>query len=158
MGYEYERKYLVVGDGWRGEVESSGSIKQGYLAVTEDVVVRIRVQGPGATLTVKSRRGVGERGRIEVEAPVQLADAEQLLVNVATRVVEKVRYSLRRAPYLWTVDVFAGGNSGLVLLEVESDRFFELQDLPDWVGEEVTEDDRYQNHYLASSPYGSWRK
>jgi len=156
MGAEFERKFLVTGDGWRSEVIKTAEIGQGYLAVTDRASIRVRISDGSATLTVKSQQMDGIR-RIEVEAELVQEDAQQLLSELATGSVEKTRYTLDRAPQTWTIDVFHGLNGGLVLLEVEDVRDFETPVLPDWVGADVTSDSRYLNASLSASPFTSWR-
>ena len=53
MGYEIERKFLVKGD-FKSKSFKSYAIKQGYLSLSGISVVRIRVKGEKAYLTVKS--------------------------------------------------------------------------------------------------------
>ena len=50
---------------------------------------------------------------------------------------------------IWEVDVFAGAAEGLVRAEVELRSLDERFDLPDWVGEEVTDDLRFRNSAIA---------
>lgn len=40
--------------------------------------------------------------------------------------------------------------------EIELNSVDELFEKPDWVGEEVTEDPRYYNAFLAEHPYAEW--
>lgn len=154
MGFEYERKFLVVGDGWLQRVGSTVDIRQGYIAVASDTEVRVRVHGDVAELTTKSRE-VAVR-RAEINAPIPVDAARELLDTFATRIIEKTRYSLDADPYAWTVDVFHGQDEGLVLLEVESDDALAGLDVPEWVGDEVTADPRFRNSYLSEHPYSDW--
>ncbi|OAV65470.1 hypothetical protein Barb4_03341 [Bacteroidales bacterium Barb4] len=50
------------------------------------------------------------------------------------------------------MDVFHGANEGLVLAEIELEAEDEPFTLPDWIGEEVTGDERYYNAMLAKHP------
>ena len=70
--------------------------------------------------------------------------------------LRKTRYRVPQAGRLWEVDVFAGANEPLVLAEIELESAEETVALPDWVGLEVTEDERYHNTSLARFPYGRW--
>jgi CYTH domain-containing protein len=56
---------------------------------------------------------------------------------------------------VWHVDEFAGENAGLVLAEVELSHPGQAVVLPDWVGEEVTSDERYRNSRLADVPWAN---
>lgn len=63
-----------------------------------------------------------------------------------------MRYEVLHAGRMWHVDEFAGANAGLVLAEVELDHPAQAVTLPDWVGQEVTSDERYHNSHLADAP------
>ena len=52
---------------------------------------------------------------------------------------------------IWEVDVFEGRHAGLVIAEVELDSEDQAVQLPDWVGVEVSADERYFNASLARS-------
>ena len=155
MGIEYERKYLVSGDQWRSLIKSTEKIRQGYIAVTATSTVRVRVRGQSAHLTVKSAQ-MENASRIEVESEISHEDAGQLLDNLCSGLIDKIRHTLNLGPEIWTIDVFEGANLGLVLLEVESGEHFEMTCLPPWVGAEVTQDERYQNSYLSRTSYSTW--
>ncbi|HWJ26009.1 MAG TPA: hypothetical protein VNS32_05670, partial [Flavisolibacter sp.] len=57
---------------------------------------------------------------------------------------------------LWEVDEFLGNNEGLIVAEIELTSEQETFDLPDWVGEEVTDQTKYYNASLSIKPYKSW--
>jgi adenylate cyclase len=59
---------------------------------------------------------------------------------------------------LWEVDEFEGENAGLVLAEVELEHPSQPVGLPEWVGEEVTADQRYRNSQLVDAPMGEDRE
>ena len=54
MGIEIERKFLVVGDGWRASTERT-LIRQGYLLSDGERTVRVRVRGDAGFITIKGR-------------------------------------------------------------------------------------------------------
>ena len=58
----------------------------------------------------------------------------------------------------WEVDEFDGLNQGLVVAEIELENENEIVELPDWIGEEVTDEPRYYNSNLASKPYSEWSR
>jgi CYTH domain-containing protein len=70
--------------------------------------------------------------------------------------IEKTRYRVSVGRLVWEIDVFSGENEGLVVAEVELPSEVTAVVLPDWVGEEVTGDDRYYNASLVSHPYREW--
>jgi len=56
----------------------------------------------------------------------------------------------------WEVDEFFGENQGLVIAEVELESERQPIPWPSWVGDEVTDDDRYFNANLVRHPYRQW--
>lgn len=151
---EVEHKFLVRSDQWR-DSGSGVRYRQGYLSVDEGCTVRVRAGGGTGYLTIKGpRRGVT---RPEFEYPIPLADAEAMIKTLCGgRVVEKTRYRVPHEGFVWEVDEFHGANAGLVLAEIELEREGQPFTKPAWVGQEVTEDYRYTNAWLAENP-GTWR-
>ncbi len=156
MAREVERKFLVVGEGWRG-VARGVPYRQGYLSAGADArcTVRVRVAGERAFLTVKGPAASGARD--EYEYPVPRADAEEMLERLcAGGRVEKLRYRVPFGGRTWEVDEFGGENAPLVVAEVELGDISDRVELPPWVGPELTDDPRYTNAALARHPYGRW--
>jgi CYTH domain-containing protein len=153
MATEIERKFLVKSDAWR-EGPPGTEIRQGYLARGEKHVVRVRLAGDEAFITVK---GAGKGiSRSEFEYPVPVEDAREMLALCPPPLIEKTRHERHHAGHLWEVDEFHGDNAGLIVAEIEldaEDRDFEK---PDWVGEEVSDDPRYLNARLAERPWRDW--
>lgn len=152
MPFEIERKFLVNGNAWRNE-QSGIRIMQGYMPV-EKGIVRIRVAGEQAFLTIKGR---GLMTRREFEYPIPRHDAYELLEHFCNNaVVVKTRYEIPVDQHLFFVDVFHEDNEGLVIAEVELTDENEAVNLPDWIGLEVTRDPRYHNSNLLLHPYREW--
>lgn len=156
MAVEIERRFMVTADGWRRHVVQSSRLSQGYLSSAYERVVRVRlIDDEHGCLTVKGARVADRRPEFEYRIPAE--DARFMLRHLCVQpLIEKRRNQLDLAPGSWTVDEFAGDNSGLVLAEVEGPFATCLGRLPDWIGMEVTEDDRYANSSLLAAPYGSW--
>jgi adenylate cyclase len=153
---EIERKFLVVSNGWK-DLASQVPYRQGYLSSVKERVVRVRTVADQGTLTIKGIT-VGMT-RCEYEYPISLKDAEEMLDNLCLRpLIEKKRSRIAIGEFTWEVDEFFGENQGLVVAEVELKNERQQVPLPDWIGQEVTEDPRYQNSNLAEHPYSSWRK
>jgi adenylate cyclase len=156
MGIEIERKFLPKGDGWRGAIKGAGvRIRQGYLAGGKLCTMRVRMKGEGAWIAVKGmRRGAT---RAEYEYPIPPEDAGAMLEGLCEKpLIEKTRYLAPVGGVVFEIDEFYGENAGLVLIEVELEREDQAVDLPEWVGEEVTEDGRYYNSNLARHPFSDW--
>lgn len=149
MAKEIERKFLVSGDGWKTEVSSSMTFRQGYVVSTEKRSVRIRiVNDEDATLTIKI--GASSLVRDEYEYSVPIADAEELIGTAIGNVIQKTRHLVEHKAFTWEVDVFEGVYGGLVVAEVELNSVDDDPELPEWLGQEVTGDKRYSNQFLAT--------
>ncbi|HSH42271.1 MAG TPA: CYTH domain-containing protein [Arenicellales bacterium] len=156
MGTEIERKYLVVDDRWRTSVVRRRRLEQGYLALTDDCAVRVRLNGDSAQLNIKNATLDIERQ--EYEYPVPPSDAREMLDTLgAGRTVIKTRHWVEHRGDTWEVDVFEGDNRGLVLAEIELEQRDQHFPTPAWVGVEVSGDARYLNSSLAIAPYTTWR-
>ena len=153
MGVEIERKFVPGGDGWRA-LGQPLLLRQGYLSSDPARVVRVRVEGDQAFMTIKGRSVGATRG--EWEYPIPLADANELLALCAQPLVEKYRRRIAFGGHVWEVDEFIGANQGLVIAEIELDSEDQHFDKPDWIGAEVTGDARYYNSNLVRHPFSTW--
>lgn len=148
MPTEIERKFLVRGDGWRARARGPMLFEQAYLSDDPDRIVRVRIAGRRAWLTIKGRK----RGRSapEFEYAIPPRDAREMLrrLPVAGR-LRKNRWRVRYEGWTWEVDEFLDGNAGLVLAEIELRRASDRPPLPDWLGREVTHDGHYSSACLA---------
>jgi adenylate cyclase len=154
MAKEIERKFLVDPD-LLGPLEAGVAMSQAYVSSGENAVVRVRIAGDEAWLTLKGRNTGPVRS--EFEYPIPVLDARQMIEEFCGgRVISKTRYLRQYGNYRWEIDVFDGANAGLVLAEVELSDPAEEPPLPDWVGLEVTEDSRYFNNSLYARPYSGW--
>ena len=154
MATEIERKFLVDLD-LLGPLDAGTEMSQAYISSGEDAVVRVRLAGDEAWLTLKGRNTGAVRS--EFEYPIPAPDARQMIEEFCGgRVISKTRYLREYEGYLWEIDVFAGANAGLVVAEVELSDPDEEPLLPAWVGLEVTDDSRYFNNSLYTYPYCEW--
>lgn len=159
MGQEIERKYRVTSDAWRPQAHEVRTLRQGYLSDLDATgargSVRVRIGGDQAHLNIKSATlGIERR---EYEYPLPLEDAQYMLDHLCMgALIEKNRHYVRYKGLLWEVDEFLGDNAGLVVAEVELESVDQRPALPDWVGEEVSEDARYFNVTLVKHPYKDW--
>jgi adenylate cyclase len=154
VGVEIERKFLLAGDSWRA-LGTPVLLRQGYLSSDPGRVVRVRVEGDRAYLTIKGRSVGATRG--EWEYPIPLDEANELLERLCEQpIVEKTRRKIEFAGNTWEVDEFLGANQGLVVAEIELASEDQQFDKPHWIGEEVTHDPRYYNSSLVRKPFSSW--
>ncbi len=154
MPQEIERKFLVKND--RFKKQAIGEyIHQGFLSTIKERVVRVRIRGEKAWLTIKGLATGATR--VEFEYPLPLEDANFMLEHLCQKpTIEKHRYSILMSGFTWEVDEFHGENKGLILAEIEIPSEDTVFDLPDWVGEEVTGDPKYYNSNLVERPFESW--
>ena len=139
---EIERKYLVVNEQYKVGVPIR--ISQGYICSEEDRVVRIRVKGDKAYITIKNATIGFARNEYEYEIPV--ADAEAMLHNTCQQpIIDKTRYVLEHKGFTWEVDEFHGKHDGLVVAEIELASEDQIVALPAFIGKEVTDDPQYYN-------------
>ena len=83
--------------------------------------------------------------------PIYLLDDE-----VEKVLSKKIRYEIQVGRHIFEVDEFYGENKGLIMAEVELQSETETFETPIWLGEEVTNDNRYYNSYLSQHPFTSW--
>ncbi len=155
MGIEVERKFLLKNDSWRDRVITESRMTQAYLANQGNASIRVRIAGAQAWLNIK-RATIGIE-RAEFEYAIPLEDAQVMLERlVGGPPIDKTRYRVMHAGHLWEIDVFHGANQGLVVAELELGSAEESFALPDWVGEEVSQDARYYNVNLVAHPFRQW--
>jgi len=156
MNIEIERKFLVVSDGYKAHAEGK-RIVQGYICNEKERVVRVRIYGDRAFITIKDATVGFARHEFEYEIP--LTDARTLLHSVCRRpIIDKTRYRYTYGQFCWEIDEFHGENEGLVVAELELPTVDTAFEKPDFVGDEVTDDPRYYNANLITNPFKNWSK
>jgi adenylate cyclase len=155
MAKEIERKYLVKTAAWTPLCEGI-HFKQGYLNSQKERVVRVRIEGTKAKLTIKGlTTGVT---RSEFEYPLPVEDAAILLDQLCEKpLIDKHRHVEEHGGRRWEIDVFHGDNEGLVVAEIELASETDVPEVPAWAGDEVSSDPRYFNSNLLKNPYNTWQ-
>ncbi|MCI9846533.1 CYTH domain-containing protein [Flavobacterium pectinovorum] len=155
---EIERKFLVKSDEFKAQAFAQNKIAQGYLSSLPERTVRIRIKGEKGFITIK---GIGHHGgmsRFEWENEIPLGEAQELLKLCEKGKIEKTRFEIQSGKHVFEVDEFYGENEGLVMAEIELESETEPFEKPDWLGDEVTNDERYYNAYLSKNPFKDWEK
>lgn len=154
MAHEIEHKFIVDPQLWKPR--SAGTrIEQGYLSTEKERVVRVRIFGERAAVTIKGQPRGLTRDEFEYEIP--LSDARHILRELCLKpVLSKTRYRESVGGLAWDVDVFHQENDGLVLAEVEVHDEAQAFDKPPWAVREVSGDPRYFNANLVRRPYRTW--
>ncbi|GAA6169264.1 CYTH domain-containing protein [Sessilibacter corallicola] len=154
MAQEIERKFLV--DTVKlAKLTGGKEIRQGFIPTSELTVVRVRISGDDAWLTIKGKNeGIT---RSEFEYVIPKLDAIDMLNELCLEPqVMKNRYCVEYCGYTWEIDVFLGDNKGLIVAEVELEHADDEITLPEWVTQEVTDDPKYYNVNLVRHPYKNW--
>jgi adenylate cyclase len=158
--WEHERKFIVPYSNLEKMSLGHGTwITQGYF---RSCGVRVRHYRPPVDafyLTLKVPSASSKVSRWETEERVGAAIGESLL-HACDYQISKVRHKVKTeyAWLTWEIDIFAYANDGLVLAEIELPEADTPVEIPDWCGDEVTEDSRYNNANLARTPVDTWHK
>jgi adenylate cyclase len=160
QSFERERRFLVrdtsVLNGLSGDI-----IVQGYLFSKDGYAVRVRRVHPLqadhgdkdlAMFGLKGPRYEGAREEYEWQIPTETAS--NLLQRALYR-LSKTRYEVIEADGAWDVDQFHGDNEGLFIAEYEARDPSQLT-VPDWCGQEITDEKKYNNENLARHPFKRW--
>jgi len=154
---EIERKFLVTSDAFKSEASHKNHIAQGYLNSNPERTVRVRVKGEIGFVTIKGKGNETGMSRFEWETEIALVDAKNLLKLCESGVIDKIRYEVEIGNHTYEVDEFFGDNEGLIVAEIELKSEDEAFERPNWLGKEVTNDERYYNAYLSKNPYKNWK-
>ncbi len=155
MGKEIERKFLVDQSSLPSDINGT-EYSQSYISINESGVVRVRIKEETAVLTIKSGGLEISRDEFEYEIPLEDAKALQNIFN--NEIIYKTRYNIIYKGKKWEVDQFHKQNKGLWIAEIELESKEESFDVPEWVLEEVTGDEKYYNSNLSKHPYNSWQE
>ncbi|OFO56040.1 hypothetical protein HMPREF3027_02230 [Porphyromonas sp. HMSC077F02] len=160
MGVEIERKFLLKPGASLPESDEVLNIQQSYVAKgegREGTSVRVRlVNMEEAFLTIKQASRENLAVRSEFEYPIPVEDALEIMALSPFTKVVKQRHIIMIGENKWEVDFFLEDNEGLIVAELELPSVDTEVELPEWIGEEVTNDKRYLNNYLAVHPYSTW--
>jgi len=155
---EIERKFLVKSDDFKNQAFAQNKIAQGYLSSVPERTVRVRIKGKKGFITIKGLSQGNGMSRFEWENEIPVDEATELLKLCEKGKIEKTRYEIKSGNHVYEVDEFYGDNEGLVMAEIELKSEEETFEKPEWLGEEVTNDERYYNAYLSKNPFKDWQK
>ena len=153
---EIERKFLVLSDTFLKESYIEKRIVQAYLNSNPERAVRIRIEEIRGFLTIKGKGNATGTTRLEWETEIPLQDANKLLLICEDGFIEKIRHEIKVGNHTYEVDVFTGENEGLIMAEIELGDENESFEKPIWLGQEVTNDERFYNTYLSIKPFKTW--
>jgi len=169
MATEIERKFLVNPEKIKELDDSNANHDWGFFEdmyqyyLTDDVRIRViyarqdrfhnSIEYARTYMTMKIKSD-DPMVREEIEHEVS-HNFYRGLIFLDYPCINKTRYHMDNK---WTIDVFRGQNTGLALAEIELETTDQEVVLPDWIGEEVTGDEKYYNSYLVKEPYCNWSK
>lgn len=155
MGKEIERKFLVDLEKWKLVQKPAGHhYRQGYITNEPEKTIRVRLTDNSAYLTIK---GISTgASRLEYEYEIPQHDAKELLDNFSGSELSKIRYTINFMNKTWEIDEFLGENAGLLVAEIELQNEEDHFEKPDWIGKEVTGEERYYNSNLTIFPFRKW--
>ena len=155
---EIERKFLVLNTDFELFAVSKNRIVQGYLNSNPERTVRVRIKGEKGFLTIKGKGNDSGTTRLEWEKEIAVGEAEVLLTLCEDGVIDKIRFEIPLGEHVFEVDVFEGENHGLIVAEIELTAENEFFEKPNWLGKEVTGDQKYYNAALSNFPFMNWEK
>lgn len=153
---EIERKFLVNSEHYKTHIVSSHNIRQGYLSLDPERVVRVRISNQKGYLTIKGKSSQSGLSRFEWETEISVTHATALLSLCLPNLIEKTRHLVKFKQHTFEVDEFEGHNKGLLVAEIELKSEAEAFTQPEWLGKEVTGVKRYYNSNLCQNPFSNW--
>lgn len=154
MNKEIERKFLVDKTILQ-QIKNGSNIIQAYIPTINGITARVRIMSNEAFLTLKGKRcGIT---RSEFEYKISIDEAKEMISSLCYKFfIHKTRYKLGYSDQNWEIDIFHDDNDGLIIAEVELTNETEVIKYPEWVTQEITEDERYYNSNLLKNPYKNW--
>ena len=149
-GIEIERRFLLKNDAWKAVAGAPCLMSQGYLSVEKERIIRLRIIGNRAWLTLKGYISDVSRSEFEYEIPV--ADAQIMMDTMCPFRLEKHRYEVNYQGFVFEIDEYFGDNAPLIVAELELPAEDTPFPHPDWLGEEITSDGRFTKAYLSKHP------
>ncbi len=88
------------------------------------------------------------------EIPVNEAkNIFNLLDQSVSNSINKKAYSIEFEGIVWQVNEYGGNNQGLKIVSIEWTDNNQIKNLPDWIGEEITDNSDYDEAHLFDTPY-----
>ena len=153
---EIERKFLTTSDEFKSVSFKQNRIVQGYLSSVPERTVRIRIKDEKGFLTIKGIANESGLSRFEWEKEIPILEAEELLKICEKGIIDKTRYEVKVGNHIFEVDEFYGENKGLIIAEIELSAEDEIFEKPNWLGKEVTNNEKYYNAFLNRNPFKEW--
>ena len=151
-----ERKFLVNSEDYKSRAFKVELFTQAYLNKNPAKSVRIRIIENEGFITIKGISKNSGISRFEWEKKIPIEEALELMKLCEGKVILKNRYFIKHNEVIIEVDEFLNNNLGLVIAEVELKTIDQKLVLPNWIGKEITGENKYYNLSLIDSPFISW--
>lgn len=155
---EIERKFKVTDTSFKEMASSRVRMVQGFLNTDPERTVRVRLLDDTGLITIKGKTFARGTSRKEWEFRISSDEAKELLEICEPGLIEKTRYRVSVGNHIFEVDEFEGKNQGLLIAEIELQATAESFEVPSWLGEEVTGQEKYYNSQLSLNPYSQWKE
>jgi len=176
---ETELRFLVKGDGWRS-FGSGIEIEQRYISLNPQRIVRVRIYGKNAYITVKGEKKGDSNAEFEWKiSKKQVEEMFQIPSLFEGFPIIKTRYKIplqditwKGEQLTWDLDEFHEDNDLLRIAEIELARVQSekekeqlthliFEHLPVWIGDHLDfmkdpTENRYFNANLARHPFSHW--
>lgn len=174
--FEFERRFLVT-DFPAHLRDAPTLIVQSYYLADAGYALRVRVQANGLEAHVDGatsplevldeHASVMSMGSVTVKGPsvggTRYESERQVDPGIAVEMIRrggmamaKTRYSVWAGGDGWSVDVFGGASSPLIVAECERSGPVTDLEIPAFCVTELTDDRRFSNESLANHPFGEW--
>ena len=115
------------------------------------VVIRVRMEQPAGISKLTIKGPTQDNSRDEYEYSMTTDHAAYWMSYENGHVIAKTRFRIPVDGYVFEIDEFHGPLEPLFLAEVEYEGDGSQIPLPDWLGEEVSDDPRYFNSNLVKA-------
>lgn len=144
---EIEKKFLLESLPINIDRFKSNDIAQGYLSIDPE----IRIRSINNEIFYLTKKGNGTLFRKEKEKLIDIEKFNKLVNKYNPKMIYKTRYYIPLTAKLTAeVDIFKDNLEGLKTVEVEFESIEEANNfiIPNWFGQEVTNDPNYKNKNL----------
>ena len=153
MNIEIERRFLVNKNNFIPS-KNYNSIQQAYLIFDNNQVLRVRKTNDKYQIAYKFKKS--NIHRLEFEYDIPSDDGKKLLSLSRYHPIKKDRHYIDIGQHTWEIDIFKDINKGLIIAEIELLNEDEIIELPNWIDQEISYDDKYLNFNLSQNPYSLW--
>jgi CYTH domain-containing protein len=151
---EYERRFLVLSDTeWEKSVKSYSKLFEDKYLTDTRLRLRILTDSDSDRRIIKlTKKEASDSPYFRTISRILLSrDENDILSQLDGQLIKKVRHYYDHRGRIFSIDVFEGELTGLILSEVESDDLEDLMSIepPAFVTKEVTEDPFFDGGNLS---------